>query len=145
MNGASGQLYKAVADIAGNVVKSLKGALGIHSPSKVLQDEVGRWLPPGIGEGFEGAMPALERQVDAEMAALAGRMQAAVEVETRGVLVRTQESAQHKASMAYPRGGDTYVEEKFEQTNNYHVPVATPSEVAKANRAAARKLLGGVT
>lgn len=54
-------------------------------------------------------------------------------------------NAQHKASMAYPRGGDTYVEEKFEQTNNYHVPVATPSEVAKANRAAARKLLGGVT
>lgn len=145
LNSASGQLYKAVATIASNVVKSMKDALGIHSPSRVLKDEIGQWLPPGIGEGFEDAMPSLERQVDAEMAALAGRMQAAVEIETGGILVRTQENAQYKASTAYPKGGDTYVEEKFEQTNNYHVPVATPSEVSKANRAAARKLLGGVT
>ena len=43
-----------------------------------------------------------------------------------------------------PKSGDTYVEEKFEQNNTYNVPVATPSEISKSQREAARKLLGGV-
>lgn len=43
-----------------------------------------------------------------------------------------------------PTGGDTYIDEHIEQENNYHTPVATPSEVSKAQREAARKLLGGV-
>lgn len=142
---AKDAFVRNVKSFFSGIVDGVKDALGIHSPSKVMAAEVGQWLPPGIGEGFEGSMPALERQVDAEMAALAGRMQAAVEVETGGILVKNQESAQHRAAIASPKGGDTYVEEKIEQTNNYHVPVATPSEVNKANRAAARKLLGGVT
>ncbi len=32
----------------------------------------------------------------------------------------------------------------FSQTNNYYTQVATPSEVAKAQRETAQKLLGGV-
>ncbi len=143
--GVSGWLYQSVSKFAAGIVDNIKRTLKINSPSKVMADEVGQWIPPGVGEGIEDAMPGLERQVDDEMASLAGRMQAAVEVETRGFTVKTQELAQHRASTEIPKGGDTYVEEKIEQTNNYHVPVATPSEVNKANRAAARKLLGGVT
>lgn len=145
ISGASGWLYKSVSQFASGIVKNIKSTLGIHSPSRLMEDEVGKWLPPGIGEGFSDAMPGLEKQVDAEMAALAGKLKAAVDLETRAFLVNSGETAQHKAVMEYPKGGDTYVEEKIEQTNNYHVPVATPSEVNKANREAARKLLGGVT
>lgn len=145
ISGAQGWLYSSVTNFASGIVKNIKNALDIHSPSKVMADEIGQWIPPGIGEGFEDAMPVLEKQVDAEMSSLAGRMQAAVQVETKGFAVKAQETARHKAELEYPKGGDTYVEEKIEQTNNYHVPVATPSEVNKANRAAARKLLGGVT
>lgn len=145
ISGQSGWLYQSVSKFASGIVDNIKRTLKIGSPSRVMADEVGRWLPSGVGEGFEDAMPALERQIDAEMESLAGRMQAAVEVESRGFAIKTQELAQHKANTETPKGGDTYVEEKIEQTNNYHVPVATPSEVNKANRAAARKLLGGVT
>ncbi len=89
-------------------------------------------------------MPDLQEQVGDEMDALAQKMQAAVEVETGDVTVRTKAKAQHEAETEYPKGGDTYIDQHMEQENNYHVPVATPSEVSKANREAARKLLGGV-
>lgn len=39
------------------IVAGAKKALGIASPSKVMANEVGAWLPPGITEGFEKAMP----------------------------------------------------------------------------------------
>ena len=41
----------------GNVViKSIKGIFGIHSPSRVMRDEVGKNLALGIGEGFTSQM-----------------------------------------------------------------------------------------
>lgn len=45
----------------GNVVDFIKRLFGIGSPSKVMADEIGEWLPPGIAQGFEQTMPgALE-------------------------------------------------------------------------------------
>ena len=60
------------------------------------------------------------------------------------ITVETKAKAAHTADIESPKPATTYVEEKFEQTNNYHVPVATPSEVSKANREAARKILKDV-
>lgn len=34
-------------------------ALGIHSPSRVMAQQVGRWIPAGIVSGIEGAQPQL--------------------------------------------------------------------------------------
>ena len=125
--------------------ETAKDALDINSPSKVFADEVGRFIPPGIGEGMEKSMPDLREQVDAEMKELVNRMKTAVAIETGGITVRTRAEAEHKASAEYRMGGgDTYVDQHIEQENNYHVPVATPSETSKAQREAARKLLGGV-
>lgn len=139
-----GWLQETVSSLAGSLFSAAKNALGIHSPSKVFADEVGQWIPPGIGEGMEEAMPDLEAQMGDEMAHLAEKMQAAVEVETGGITVKSAAKAQHEAAKEYPGGGDTYVEEKFEQHNTYNTPVATPSEVARTQREAARKLFGGV-
>lgn len=138
-------LTDKVKGLAESLFKGAKDALGINSPSKVFAREVGRWIPPGIGTGMEKAMPDLRNQVDAEMEELANRMQTAVAVETGGITVRTRARAEHDAGTDSPKGGgDTYIDQHIEQENNYHVPVATPSEVNKANRKAARDLLGGV-
>ena len=51
----------------------VKSALGIHSPSKVFADEIGKWIPPGIGVGIEAEMPDLYKQMDDEMSALGKR------------------------------------------------------------------------
>ena len=40
----------------GNVTKFIKNLFGIHSPSTVMRDEVGKYLALGIGEGFTDEM-----------------------------------------------------------------------------------------
>lgn len=45
------------------IVDSAKSALGIHSPSTVMEDEVGIFMPPGVTNGFKKAMPAMVKNV----------------------------------------------------------------------------------
>lgn len=59
VSGAVGMLAEAAASVARNALDTIKSVLGINSPSKVFAKEVGRWIPPGIGEGAEDAMPEL--------------------------------------------------------------------------------------
>lgn len=49
------------------IVRGAKESLGIHSPSRVMRDEVGKWIPAGVGVGIERAMPDLERQLQEDM------------------------------------------------------------------------------
>lgn len=79
-NGAAAAV-NAVADLARRVLEKAKNALGIASPSRVMRDEVGAMLPPGVGKGVEKAMPALERSVQADMDALSAKMHDAVQAE----------------------------------------------------------------
>lgn len=43
---------------ASGITDGLKDALGIHSPSTVMEKEVGKFMPPGIANGFIKSMPA---------------------------------------------------------------------------------------
>lgn len=78
IKGAVGKAVDAVKGAVGSIISGAKKGLGIASPSKVAASEVGRWIPPGIGEGFKRAVPRLRQQIDAIMpsilptAALAG-------------------------------------------------------------------------
>lgn len=45
-------------------VQTIKNKLGIHSPSRVFRDEIGKMLPPGIVLGVEDSMPQAIRQID---------------------------------------------------------------------------------
>lgn len=137
-------LTDKVKSLANSLFEAAKDALDINSPSKVFADEVGRWIPPGIGEGFDESYPGLEKQVKGELKGLTRKMQETVNLETGKISVEAKAKAAHKADIESPKPPTTYVEEKFEQTNNYHVSVATPSEVSKANREAARKILKDV-
>ena len=79
---AAGWFKKQVKSFFSGIVDGVKDALGIHSPSRVFADEVGKWIPPGIGEGVSDQMPKLEKQTESEMQELAQKMQTAVNVET---------------------------------------------------------------
>lgn len=46
-------LWDKVKDIAGRVAKAFKGVLGIHSPSTVMRDEVGKYIGLGLIEGID--------------------------------------------------------------------------------------------
>ena len=56
-----------VKNFFSGIVDGAKSALGIHSPSREMRDEVGKWIPAGVGVGIERAMPDLERQLQEDM------------------------------------------------------------------------------
>lgn len=53
---AVGAAVNAAKNAASNVVNAAKSALGIHSPSRVFRDEVGKMIPAGLGKGVEANM-----------------------------------------------------------------------------------------
>lgn len=67
---AASWLYEKIKGWAGDVLDWIKGFFGIHSPSKVFADEVGKFIPPGITLGVEQAMPKAMRDMGAELSAL---------------------------------------------------------------------------
>lgn len=73
---------KSVGNFFGNIVNNVKNTLGIHSPSAVFAEEVGEWIPPGVGDGIADAMPALLSSTRKQMRQLADSMKTAVELET---------------------------------------------------------------
>lgn len=52
-----GWIKDKVMGFAGNVLGSFKKGFKTNSPSRLLADGIGRWLPPGIVVGFESALP----------------------------------------------------------------------------------------
>ena len=110
---AAGWFRRQVQSFFSGIVNGVKGALGIHSPSKVFADEIGKWIPPGIGVGIEAEMPDLYKQMDDEMASLGKRMQTAVNVETGKIAVDKKVSTTYKVEKEKQgvfESGDTTVE-----------------------------------
>lgn len=62
-----GWIKSRIQGWVGNVMSFLKNLFGIHSPSAVMRDEVGRFLALGIGEGFSDEMVSVERQMQSAM------------------------------------------------------------------------------
>ncbi|MCX0353393.1 phage tail tape measure protein [Clostridium perfringens] len=75
-------LWDCVTGFVGGIVDGFKRGLGIHSPSRVMKKEVGKWIPPGIAEGIEDEMPTLQRDIDANISDLTSRMKMTVDYET---------------------------------------------------------------
>lgn len=65
-NGISGMadwVKDKVKGFAKNIVENIKESLGIHSPSTVLRDEVGKFMAKGIGLGFSDEMKDVTEQM----------------------------------------------------------------------------------
>ena len=90
----SGELYSQMVQMARTAVSRTKNALRIHSPSGVFADEVGAWIPGGIGEGVlsheDDALGPLEEvrasMVDTMTWIPAGRMRRGIRAEAAGEL-----------------------------------------------------------
>lgn len=53
ISNATGWLMGKIGGFVDNVMGGIKDFFGIKSPSRLMEDEVGEWLPPGIGAGVE--------------------------------------------------------------------------------------------
>lgn len=58
---AAGGLVDAAVSAAENAIETVKGWLGIHSPSKRARDEIGVNMIAGVSEGVEEETPNLEK------------------------------------------------------------------------------------
>ncbi|HEM4648902.1 TPA: tape measure protein [Streptococcus suis] len=57
----AGVAIAAANSVASRVTSTIKRALDIHSPSRVMRDEVGRFIPQGLAVGIEADKDVLER------------------------------------------------------------------------------------
>lgn len=55
-----------VKSFFGGIVTGAKRALDIHSPSRKMRDEVGKWIPAGVEVGIKREMPKLNETVQDE-------------------------------------------------------------------------------
>jgi phage-related protein len=57
------RLWQAVKNLYNGLVDGIKSVFGIHSPSKVFEDEIGKNLALGLGAGFEDTMAGVTDQM----------------------------------------------------------------------------------
>lgn len=117
ISGAAGWLMDRISGFANNVVSGIKGFFGIHSPSTVMRDQVGKYLAEGVAVGWEenDPMASIERDLNVGVSRLSVQAQAL-------------EGA----------GGTTSY-----QTVNFNQPVESPDQVARTMRLQQRYGLAG--
>jgi hypothetical protein len=57
-------IWGKAKDFVGGIVDAVKSGFGIFSPSRVMAEEVGRYVPPGIVEGAEDEAPAMNKALN---------------------------------------------------------------------------------
>lgn len=64
ISGAAGWLYSKVTSFASGIVNKMKAALGINSPSRIMRDMVGKFIPEGIAVGIDANADSVYNSLD---------------------------------------------------------------------------------
>lgn len=68
LTGAASAIVEAAKSAANKALDAAKSALGIHSPSRVFRDQVGKMMALGMGIGFEKNIPIKSMNVGVQKA-----------------------------------------------------------------------------
>lgn len=80
MNGMMSWIKKKIKEFANSIIDGIKSALGISSPSKVMADKVGKWIPAGIAKGITGNSGLVQAAMDT----MNGRLTSRANLELEG-------------------------------------------------------------
>ncbi len=61
---AASRVWDAISDVCSDAFEAAKDFFDIGSPSKLMADQIGRWIPAGIAEGIEDNMNPLTSAID---------------------------------------------------------------------------------
>lgn len=86
-------IFDKIDSFCDGMVDGLLDFFGIHSPSRLLRDTVGKFLPPGIAVGFKIAMPKSTKDILNEMDQLNGELQKQVDATINDVSVPLETNA----------------------------------------------------
>ena len=123
----SGEVFTAIKDLGGQMVSKFKEKFKIHSPSKVFADEIGRWIPEGIGQGIMSNTRGMKTAMTQAMNDLMSSADASFNFSPRLTL---------NGSAFADRTGQA---QAVSQTINIYQPVKTPGETARVLRQEAVK------
>lgn len=79
---ALGWIKQKVGEFAKAILDGMKNALGIHSPSTLFRDEIGKFIPAGVAVGVEANTDEAIKSIDDMNNAIIGQMNEAVIFET---------------------------------------------------------------
>lgn len=64
LNAGRGRVMQTANNIAASVAYTMRQALRVASPSRVMRDDVGRWIPEGLADGIEKSAPSVYKALD---------------------------------------------------------------------------------
>ena len=139
ITGMGGWIRDKVNGFFSGIVDGAKDAMGIHSPSRVFRDQVGKYMAQGVGVGFENETENIKRSMQKDLSSLTAKMKTTVDFETS------------KTSRAMTAGVNKTINNTKTITNDHgitqHVtivkPQRTPSENARALKKVGRDLALG--
>lgn len=100
-------LSRTVRNVASNLLRAAKNALGIHSPSRLFRDEVGQYIGLGISEGVEDSAPSIIKSVSSVADVIADEFAAnsytisPINVDSNGTIPRALDSFSDKITDSF--------------------------------------------
>ena len=152
---AAGQLVDAAVSAATDALNWVKSKLGIHSPSRVFRDQVGKNMALGIGVGFEDNIPYkdMEKQANKMVSRIQG---AALGVTTSASPTASGYVASRSAVRTTDNSELLYAVDRLSRLANRPLEIinkidsvetsrvlATPMEKQIEKNSSFRKMLGG--
>lgn len=152
---AAGELVDAAVNAAENALNWVKDKLGIHSPSRVFRDQVGKNMALGIGVGFEDNIPYkdMEKQANKMVSRIQG---AALGVTTSASPTASGYVASRSAVRTTDNSELLYAVDRLSRLANRPLEIinkidsvetsrvlATPMEKQIEKNSSFRKMLGG--
>jgi len=124
----TGWIADKVGGFVDGIVDGFKDFFGIHSPSRVMANLIGKFLPQGIALGFDKEMP---KSLD--------KMERTLDLANEGLSVRVSQLANTSGgAMASNYYGNTYTNNDNTQVINFYNAVDDPIENARRIRLAER-------
>lgn len=133
ITGAGNWIKENVENFASGLLDGMKNALGIHSPSVVFRDEVGKYIALGVGEG-------VTRNIDE----VYNKIQSAVEFETSKLATNLSTKATLEIAKDQPRTINNEHGVTINNTQQFYSKNATPYEEQKQAKQQLRRLAYGL-
>lgn len=133
-----GWLTSKVSDFADGIVQGIKDTLKIKSPSRVMRDQVGKYMAKGIGVGFEDESQSLQQKIQNSISDLTAKMRATVDSVTADTTARVvANNYNNSKNVTNYDQSDHGITQQVTIVN----PQNTPSENARLLKKTARDLV----
>ncbi len=132
-----------VRNVASSIANGFKDFFGIHSPSTLFRDMIGKNLVKGIGLGIDIETPNLEKEIGGNLEDLTRKMKATIDFETTKVSGNISMNSSYRATMETPYSIVNNNDNGVNEIINIYQPVKSPSEVARAIKIQRKELAFG--